>query len=164
MPAEGSLETEARAGGGTDASPSAADAAAVRRRALFAAGYTAVFAFFFVFWYLIARTAVTSSDGANNALQGYDLLHGNPLLSGWIIGDATYYTFELPVYAIITGIFGLGPTAGDVEPAVVYLIIAILAAALAKGRKTGLQGAVRVGVVLAVLCVPLYAQSVDGGR
>src|SRR5712692_7261807 len=103
MPAEGSLETEARAGGGTDASPSAADATALRRRAFVAAGYTAAFALFFVLCYITARTAVTSSDGANNALQGYDLLHGNSLLSGWIIGDATYYTFELPVYAITTG-------------------------------------------------------------
>jgi hypothetical protein len=163
MPAEGSLETEAPAAGGVDAPQSAAEAAAVRRRVLVGAGYAAAFALFFVLCYLIARTAVTSSDGANNALQGYDLLHGNPLLSDWIIGDATYYTFELPVYAIITGIFGLGPTAGDVEPAVVYLIIAILAAALAKGRKTGMQGAVRVGAVLAVLCIPLYAQSIDGG-
>ena len=162
MSAEGSLGTEARAGGVTDAPRSATAAGSTRRRAL-AAGYAAAFALFFALCYLVTRTAVTSSDGANNALQGFDLLHGNPLLGGWIIGDATYYTFELPVYAIVTGIFGLGPTAGDVEPAVVYLVIAILAAALAKGRRTGLQGAVRVGAVLAVLCIPLYARSVDGG-
>jgi hypothetical protein len=161
MAAEGSLETEARAGGEPEASPAAA--AGGRHRALAAAGYAAAFALFFVLCYLTARTTLTSSDGANNALQGFDLLHGNPLLSGWIIGDATYYTFELPVFAITTGVFGLGPTAGYVEPAIVYLIIAILAAALAKGRTTGAQGAVRVGAVLALLCSPLYARSTSGG-
>jgi hypothetical protein len=163
MPAEESLETEARAGEEPDAPPSAAAAATARRRALTAAGYAAAFAIFFALCYLTARTTLTSSDGANNALQGFDLLHGNPLLSGWIIGDATYYTFELPVYAITTGVLGFGPTAGYVEAAIVYLIIAVLAAALAKGRTTGVQGAVRVAAVLALLCIPLYARSVTGG-
>ena len=41
-----------------------------------------------------------NSDAANNALQGWDILHGNFLLHGWIIGDATYYTLEVPLYAI----------------------------------------------------------------
>jgi hypothetical protein len=34
------------------------------------------------------------SDGANNALQAWDMLHGHLLLPGWIIGDASVYTFE----------------------------------------------------------------------
>ena len=48
-----------------------------------------------------------NSDGANNALQGWDMLHGNLLLHGWIIGDATYYTLELPLYAITEAVLGL---------------------------------------------------------
>jgi len=92
--------------------PSVAAGPSPRRRGLAAAGYATVFVVFFVLCYLTARTSTVSSDGANNALQGFDLLHGDPVLGGWIIGDATYYTFELPIYAVTTALFGLGPTAG----------------------------------------------------
>src|SRR5882757_8646918 len=106
MSADGSLEeAEVNAQTGADAAAVAAGRSPrfPRRRMLAAMAYAAVFAVFFALWLLTARTTLTSSDGANNALQGFDLLHGDPLLGGWIIGDATYYTFELPVFAITTG-------------------------------------------------------------
>ena len=30
------------------------------------------------------------SDGANSALQAWDLVHGHLMLHGWILGDATF--------------------------------------------------------------------------
>src|ERR1700744_1841430 len=56
----------------------------------------------------ISYTFPADSDSANNALQAWNMMHGNLLLHGWIIGDATYYTFELPVFMITEAIFGLG--------------------------------------------------------
>ena len=29
------------------------------------------------------------------------MLHGNLVLHGWIVGDVTFYTFELPLIAIL---------------------------------------------------------------
>ena len=46
----------------------------------------------FAFYLRISFTGHVSSDGANSALQAWDMLHGHLLLHGWIIGDATYYT------------------------------------------------------------------------
>ena len=49
----------------------------------------------------IALTENVSSDPANNVLQAWDMVHGHLLLHGWILGDVTFYTFELPLLGII---------------------------------------------------------------
>jgi hypothetical protein len=140
---------------GRDASAPARRGRPVPRRLLVAAPLGAAFALFFGLCFAASRTAAMISDSANNALQAHDLLHGDLLLHGWIVGDATFYTFELPLYALTEAVVGFGPTAAHIEPALVYTIIAIFAAALAKGHATGIQALVRVGVVLAVLTAPL---------
>ena len=68
-----------------------------------------------------------NSDGANNALQAWDMLHGHLLLHGWIIGDATFYTFELPLYAITEFFFGLPALTFHLAAALTYLIVVAFA-------------------------------------
>ncbi len=103
----------------------------------------------------ISLSVGVNSDGANNALQGWDLLHGHLLLHGWILGDATYYTLELPLYAITEGLIGLSTLAGHVVSALTYLIVAACAVALATAGSKGLSRAARGAAVLAVLGSPL---------
>jgi hypothetical protein len=95
------------------------------------------------------------SDSANNALQAWNMLHGNLLLHGWIIGDATYYTFELPLFMITEAIFGLGSADTHVVAAVVYTLVILSAAGLARSGSRGLTAAVRTGIVLVVMSIPL---------
>jgi hypothetical protein len=95
------------------------------------------------------------SDGANNALQGWDMLHGNLLLHGWIIGDATYYTLELPVYAMTEAVLGLHIVTGHVVSVLTFLIVVACAAALAMTGSRGLPRAARCVAVVAVLASPL---------
>lgn len=91
------------------------------------------------------------SDAANNALQGWDILHGNVLLHGWIIGDATYYTLELPLYAITEALLGLHILTYHVVSALTYLIVVACAAALAVTGSRGPSRAARCLTVIAVL-------------
>jgi hypothetical protein len=119
------------------------------------AGAAAVFSLFLV----IARVDVLSSDPANNALQSWDLLHGNLTLHGWILGDVTFYTFELPLIAVTEAIFGLGSLAVQVALALIYLAVAACAVALAVTDSRGLSRAARAGVVVAVLAAPILVQS-----
>jgi hypothetical protein len=95
------------------------------------------------------------SDSANNALQAWNMLHGNLLLHGWIIGDATYYTFELPVFMITEAIFGLGSADTHIVAAVVYTLLILGAVGLARSGSRGLTAAVRTGLVLVLLSIPL---------
>lgn len=96
-----------------------------------------------------------SSDGANNALQGWDMLHGQVLLPGWIIGDATYYTLELPLLAVVEGVMGLSPHVVEVEVSLTFLLVLGLGMAVARGRSTGMLALLRCLAVLAVLTAPL---------
>jgi hypothetical protein len=92
-----------------------------------------------------------TSDGANNALQAWDMLHGHFLLHGWIIGDATYYTFDLPVLAVVEIFSGLSDLTGHVASALIYLIVTFSAVVLAVTDSRGLVRVARCGVVVAVL-------------
>jgi hypothetical protein len=99
-----------------------------------------------------------NSDGANIALQGWDLLHGHLLLHGWITADASYYTFELPLLAVTEACFGLTNLACHVASALAYAIVAALGVALARTNSSGAASVTRCGVVLAVMAAPLITQ------
>ncbi len=114
-------------------------------------GAVALFAILF----RISNSFPMDSDAANNALQAWDMLHGNVLLHGWIIGDATYYTFELPLYALIESVFGLHTVVAHIGSALVYLIVAVCAVAVARTGSRGPSAWIRAGVVVAVMAATL---------
>src|SRR5258708_33640372 len=49
----------------------------------------------------ISLSSPMNSDGANNALQAWDMLHGHLLFFFNDTATTEIYTFELPLYAII---------------------------------------------------------------
>ena len=103
----------------------------------------------------IDLTSGVSSDAANNALQAWDLLHGHLRLHDWLIGDATYYTFDLPVIALGEVFFGLHTIAMHVAIALIYLIVAALAVVLAVTGASGAPARLsRAAVVVAILAGP----------
>jgi hypothetical protein len=126
------------------------------RRPLAAAAWIAGCVALFAFYLRISLTAYMTSDGANNALQAWDMLHGHLLLHGWIIGDATYYTFELPVLAFTEIFFGLGDLASHAASALTYLIVTVSAVALALTGSRGLARVARCGVVVVVLAAVFH--------
>ena len=98
-------------------------------------------------------TQPISSDGAANALQAWDMLHGNLLLHGWLLSDVSFYTTELPQYMLIEAIRGLGPGVVNLAAAMTYTLLVLLAGLLAKGGAGGREGRARfllaAGIVLA---------------
>ena len=95
------------------------------------------------------------SDGANSALQAWDLIHGHLLLHGWLLGDATFYFFELPLTGVVQLVFGLGTLSTHVASALVFLIVAACVVALAVTGSRGPAKAARSAVAVAVLAGPL---------
>ena len=49
------------------------------------------------------------SDGAANAMQAWEMMHGDPLLHGWYVTDVSFYTTELPQYMLVEAVAGLRP-------------------------------------------------------
>src|SRR3984885_849785 len=81
-----------------------------------------------------SRTVSVGSDGASQAFQAWDLLHGNPLLHGWWVTDVSFYTTELPQYAVIELARGLSADVIHVAGAITYTLLVLTAAVLARGR------------------------------
>jgi hypothetical protein len=131
-----------------------------RRRWLIAAAWAGAVVALFAFLYRIELAWPVSSDGANIALQSWDMLHGHVLLQGWIVSDAAFSTFEVPMGAVTEALFGLTPTAAHLVPVLAYLIVAVLAVMLAVSDSHGAARVARAGVVVAVLAAVLTRAAV----
>ena len=148
-----SISTEAQTSQTDDAPPRPRSAARWRRIWLAAAIALAAVGMFFAYRRM-AWAHPINADGASNSLQAWDLWHGNPLMTGWTLSDVSFYTTELVQYAIIQVFMGLNVEAIRVAAAVTYTLLVLVVAALAKGRATGWDAAVRVGVAVAIMLVP----------
>jgi hypothetical protein len=130
------------------------------RRAAVACAWLAAGAFLFGCYLHISRTVPVDSDGAANALQAWDMLHGNLLLHGWRLSDVSFYTTELPEYMLIELARGLQPDVVHVAGAITFTLLVLLAAMLAKGRRRGREGAVRMGIAAGIMLAPQLGSGV----
>jgi hypothetical protein len=85
-----------------------------------------------LYWHQ-SQSVPPSSDGASNVLQAWAMLHGNLLLHGWRVSDVSFYTTELPQYALIESVLGLGAWVVHAGAAMTYTLLVLLAAVLARG-------------------------------
>ena len=109
----------------------------------------------------LARTRAVNSDAAGQALQAWDMLHGNLLLHGWLLGDVSYYTTEVPQYMLVELSRGLNQDVVHVAAAMTYTLATLLAALLAKGGSTGRQALVRVLIAVGIMLAPQLASGVN---
>jgi hypothetical protein len=117
-------------------------------------GYTVAAVLLFFCYLRVSGTQAVTSDGASNALQAWDMLHGNWLLHGWMLTDVSFYTTELPEYILVEMLHGLGPADVHISAAITYTLLVILAGLLAKGGKTGREGLVRVLIASGIMIAP----------
>ncbi len=110
---------------------------------------------------LLARTRAVNSDGASQALQAWDMLHGNLLLRGWLLSDVSFYTTELPQYMLVELARGLNAGVVDVAAAMTYTLAVLLAALLAKGAATGRQALARVLIAVGIMLAPQLASGTN---
>jgi hypothetical protein len=103
-----------------------------------------------------ARQMGVQSDGAGMELEAWAMLHGNPLLHGWYLSDVSFYTTELPEYALVEMFRGLNPDVVRLSAALTYTLLVVLAAAVAYGSRPADKrtAAVRAGIAVAVLLGP----------
>jgi hypothetical protein len=145
-------EREAPAG---TAEPAAAPA---RRRAEYAGLAVLALAVLFLCYLRQSQSVPVSSDGSANILQAWDMLHGNVLLRHWYTSDVSFYTTELPQYALIEALLshwlGLGAWVVHVGAAMTYTLLVLLAALLAKGRARGNEGLARALLAAGIMMAP----------
>jgi hypothetical protein len=129
-----------------------------RLLAAFAVGGAAVG--LFACYLRVSATFAAGSDGASNALEAWDLLHGNWLLHGWTLTDVSFYTTELPEYAAVELARGLGADAVHISAAITYTLLVLAAAALARGRARGGEGWARALIAAGIMLAPQLGNGV----
>jgi hypothetical protein len=171
-------ETDAEAAVETDAGPDAesgagpdteSDSARERRprwwvawliRLAWLAGLIAVGIGLYLCYLYVSRTAQVASDGASNALQAWDMLHGNPLLRGWTVTDVSFYTTELPEYMLVEHFRGLNADVLHVSAAISYTLVVLTGGMLARGRAKGREGVVRMLIAAGIMIAPQFGPGV----
>src|ERR1700730_11933191 len=108
----------------------------------------------FACYWRLSWTVAVNSDGAGNALQAWDMLHGNLLLHGWTLSDVSCYTTELPEYMLVELAIGLSANVVHVAAAATYTLVIVLAALLAKGSATGRAGLIRAAIAAGIMLAP----------
>jgi hypothetical protein len=120
--------------------------------------WTALFAaagvVLFLCYLRMSSTVPANSDGAANALQAWDMLHGNLLLRGWQLSDVSFYTTELPEYMLVELARGLNSGVVHAAAALTYTLLVLLAALLAKGKATGAEAWARMALAGGLLLAP----------
>jgi hypothetical protein len=115
----------------------------------------------FLCYLALSRTTPDNSDGADQVLQAWDMLHGNWLLHGWTVGDVSYYTTEIPEYIVLELIRGnYGPDLLHEGAALTYTLLVLMVGLLAKGRARGRQGLVRALIACGILLAPQLGDGV----
>ena len=123
-------------------------------RWMWVAGYVAAGLILFLCYLRLSGTVTVTSDGGNNVRQAWDMLHGNWLLRGWHLAPVTFYTTELPQYALVEIFLGISPEVVHVSAAMTYTLLVLLAGLLAKGDKTGKEGLIRVLIASGIMIAP----------
>ena len=123
-------------------------------RVLWAAGLAA--AGLVLYWCYLrqAQTLELDADPAAQALQAWQMWHGNLLLSGWWLGDMSFYTVELPLNVFIEMVYGLRPGEVHILAALLYTAVVLLGALLARGNARGGVGVVRALLAAGIMLAP----------
>ncbi|MBO0806399.1 MAG: hypothetical protein J2P25_25400 [Nocardiopsaceae bacterium] len=130
-----------------------------RGRALWAAVIVVAAVALFSALLRISRTYSANSDGSAFALQGWDMIHGNPLLSGWWTSDVSFYSFEIPIDAAVEAVRGLGTDVVHITAAIVYTLLVVVAALVARGHSRGRAGVAAAVIAAGILLAPGYILS-----
>jgi hypothetical protein len=128
------------------------------RRCLLPAGFVVLGVVLFAAYLAQARTIPGTSEGGGQALQAWEMLHGNLLLRGWTMSDVSFYTTELPEYMLVEWIHGLNADTVHVAAALSYTLIVLLGGLLArggpKGRASGREGLIRFFIAAGIMLAP----------
>ncbi len=114
----------------------------------------------FLCYLRLGGTRAVDSDGAAQALQAWDMLHGNVLLHGWTLSDVSFFTTELPQYMVVELVRGLGADVVNVAAAMTFTLVLLLAALLAKGTATGASAIARVLIATGIMVAPQVSAGV----
>ncbi len=136
------------------APPPPGSSPAVIRRLLTLAAVVLAVVLLFLAYLQVSRTYAENSDESNDLLMAWDMLHGNVLLHGWYLSDVSFYTTELPQYAMLEHFLGLHADTAHVAAAMTYTLVVVLAVLLARGTVSGRDAWPRMLLTAGIMFAP----------
>ncbi len=95
-----------------------------------------------------------NSDGATLVLEGQTVVSGHLALSGWALSYDSFWTLEVPFYALAVAIFGVHEWLMWAVPAVFAALLLAAAVWVARDRRRDRASLVACAVVAAMLAFP----------
>jgi hypothetical protein len=122
-----------------------------RQHVLAIAAYLVAGVALFAIFLRLAEANVVISDMANVILMAQDMLHGNVLLHGWYTSDVSFYTTELPQYALIQAFLGAREEVTHIAAAMSYTLAVLFTVLLARGGVTGRRALIRTLIAAGIM-------------
>jgi hypothetical protein len=138
----------------TELNPAPSPWYVTRRRWVEAAGFVVLAAVLFTVYLRLSRTMPENSDQASILLIASDLRHGHLLLHGWYLTDVSFYTTELPQYALLEIFFGVHANTAHIAAAMTYTLAVLLAVLVARGGFTSRAAVVRMAIAAGIMLAP----------
>src|ERR1700744_2068065 len=113
------------------------------RRLAWPVGFAVAAVVLFLAYLRLSNTYPEDSDQANLGLAAWDMLHGNLLLNGWVLSDVSFFTTEMPKYALLLLINVHRPETFHDAASMTYTLVLLLTVLLATGRAGGREGVTR---------------------
>jgi hypothetical protein len=114
-----------------------------------------------VIYIRLSMTSSLNSDSANILLAGSEMLHGNLLLHAWHASDVSFYSTEIPQYALLAGIFGVHAQTAHIAAGMTYTLVFLLAVLLARsGAQDRRQALIRTLIAAGILLAPALGEGV----
>jgi hypothetical protein len=133
------------------------DLSRARSRSFAAVCVAVVVAGFFALYVAKASLIWTTSDASSNMLQAWSMLHGNLVLHGWAVSDVSFYTTELPEYALIELVYGLNPAVIHIAAGFTWTLLVVFTALVARGGATGRDGLLRAAIAAGIVLAPTWS-------
>jgi hypothetical protein len=121
----------------------------IRARGTAVAAYLLAGLALFVVYLRLSQTYPLNSDSANILL-----------LHGWFMSDVSFYTTELPQYALLEAVLGVHMATAHIAAAMTYTLTFLLAIMLARSGTTGRAALIRTLIAAAIMLAPQYGTGV----
>ena len=120
------------------------------RKAVYGVGAAVVLAAWVYLQWRLSRIVVSgNADDANTLLAGLDQWRGHVLLHGWILPADSFITGDVPIAAMLAGLFGLGPWLLQAVPLVLATVTLLLGLWLSvRGARTRWLAALPVALAV----------------
>jgi len=95
-----------------------------------------------------------NSDDATLVLEGQSMSSGHLALQGWALSFDSFWTLDVPFYAVAVGLLGVGQDLFNVVPAFIAALVVVTGVWMIRMGRRDLASLIGASAVIALLALP----------